>query len=382
MKPVSTRLWVLAAALLVLSTASLFAANSPHYLIANNDNSQANTANVYTIVGNTFLQQVAVIDTGGTGVNGIGAVGTKRVSILKSPTQACAFLADAGSADVAGISITTLKATGTFKAESTDSAPFGMAVVNNGKNVYAGFTGSNTVATYEILPGCTLKFIQDVAAAGLNGGSMLDMQVHKNILVASFQDGSIESFNVTDGVPVPNGDLQYSTGHTLDGSTPTGVDITADGHYAVFGGTNVPPLVEVSDISSGKLEATVVYSNLGNGGGSEAISLSPDGGLLYLSNFSSSQVTATFFDERSGAVSFGCISPTLKNFNFEAGMATATTSGTGFTLFVAEPDSDIASVHVTGGSGGCALAEAPRSPTHDDNTVTVDSVGVYPPRPY
>jgi hypothetical protein len=94
--------------------------------------------------------------------------------------------------------------------------------------------------TYEILPGCTLKFIQDVTAAGLNGGQVLDMWVHEHILVASFQDGSIESFNVAGGVPVPNGDLQYSTGHTLYNSAPSGVDITADGHYAVFGGTNVP----------------------------------------------------------------------------------------------------------------------------------------------
>jgi hypothetical protein len=238
------------------------------------------------------------------------------------------------------------------------------------------------LATYEILPGCTLKFIQDVAAAGLNGGQVLDMWVHEHILVASFQDGSIESFNVAGGVPVPNGDLQYSTGHMLYNSAPSGVDITADGHYAVFGGTNVPPLVEVSDISTGKLEPTVVYSNLGSGGGSEAIWLSPDENLLYLSNFSSSQVTATFFDRTAGAVSFGCISAALKGGNFEAGLATAIPSGAGITLFVGEPDVNIASVRVTGGSGSCSLTEAPSSPKADGNTITIESIGVFPPRPF
>jgi 6-phosphogluconolactonase (cycloisomerase 2 family) len=382
MTPLSQLLRSVTAALVVLSAAASYASNSSHYLITNNDNSRGNSATVYTISGNTMLTKTAVINTGGTGVDGIGDVATKRVSILNGSTQTCAFISDAGSADVAGISIATLTATGTFKAESTDTAPFGMAVVNNGKYVYASFTGSNRLATYEIMPSCTLKFIQDVAAAGLNGGPMIDMWVHEHILVASFQDGSIESFNVDAGVPVTNGDLQYSTGYTQDGSFPAGVDITADGHYAVFGGTNTPPLVEVSDISSGKLSATVAYSDLGSGGGSEAIWLSPDENLLYISNFSSSQVTAAFFDKTTGDVSFACISPTLKNFNYEAGMATATVSGAGFTLFVAEPDSDLASVRVTGGSDSCSLTEAPRSPVNDENTIGLDSIGVFPPRPF
>jgi hypothetical protein len=130
MKPFSKLPRILAAALIALCAATSNAANAPHYLITNNDNSQGNSASVYTILGNTFLEQAAVIETGGTGVDGIGAVATKRVSILNGPTQACAFLSEAGSADVAGISIATLTATGTFKAESTDSASFGMPVVN------------------------------------------------------------------------------------------------------------------------------------------------------------------------------------------------------------------------------------------------------------
>src|ERR1700730_3977263 len=93
----------------------------------------------YTILGNTFLEQAVVIETGGTGVDGIGAVATKRGRILNGLTQACAFLSEAGRTDA------TLTATGTFKAESTDSASFGMPVVNNAKHLYAGFTGSNTL---------------------------------------------------------------------------------------------------------------------------------------------------------------------------------------------------------------------------------------------
>ncbi len=382
MKSLSKLLRTLAAAIMGLSAATSYAANAPHYLITINDSSQGNSSSFYTIVADFLLKQTAVVNTGGTGVDGIGSVATKRVSILNSSTQACAFISDAGTADVAGISIPTLTATGTFKAGSADSAPSGMAVVNNGTNLYASFGGSQTLATYQILPGCILQFVQDIAASGLGGAGILDMWVHGNILVASFGDGSIESFNVAGGVPASNGDLQYSTGNTQNNSFVAGVDITSDGHYAIFGGTNTPPLVEVSDISSGKLEPTVVYSNLGNGGGSEAIWLSPDESLLYLSNFSTSQVTATFFDKTTGSVSFGCASPTLKGANFEAGLATATTSGTGTTLFVAEPDINIGSVRVKESSGSCSLAEAPRSPASDGNTITIESIGVFPPRPF
>jgi hypothetical protein len=218
----------------MLSVASSYAAPPAHYLITNNDFSRANSATFYRILGNRVLKQTAVVKTGGTGVDGIGAVATKRVSILDSPLGQCAFISDAGTADVAGISVPALRATGTFKAQSTDSAPFGMPLGNNGTFLYAGFTGSNMLATYSVLPGCKLHFIQDVPASGLSSGSILDFSVHKDILVASFQDGSIESFNISAGVPVSNGDEQFSTGHTESGNFPAGVDITADGHFAIF----------------------------------------------------------------------------------------------------------------------------------------------------
>lgn len=367
---------------LMLSGASSHAAPAVHYLITNNDVSP-NSATFYRILDDGVLKQTAVVKTGGMGVFGIGDVATKRLSILDSRLGQCAFISDAGTADVAGISILALRATGTFKAQNTDSAPFGMPVGNNGIFLYAGFTGSNTLATYRILRDCKLEFIQDVSASGLTGGSILDLSVHKNILVASFRDGSIESFNISAGVPVPNGDEQFSTGQVQNGNIPAGVDITSDGHFAIFGGTSVPPLVEVSDISSGKLEPTVVNSNLGNGGIPAAIWLSPDESLLYLSNFSPSTVTATFFDKSTGAVTFGCISPTLKGgFNFAAGLATAARTETGSILFVAEPEVDIGIVRVHATSENCSLSETPRSPVRDENTETIESIGVFPPRPF
>ena len=77
------------------------------------------------------------------------------------------------------------------------------------------------------------------------------MAVHANLLVVTYVDGSIESFETSNGEPVPSGDKQNSTGFVEEGDEPGGVDITSDGHYAIFGDVSVTTTVEVSDISSG-----------------------------------------------------------------------------------------------------------------------------------
>src|SRR6202023_1939370 len=88
------------------------------------------------------------------------------------------------------------------------------------------------------------------------------MAIHGNMLVATYGDGSIESFDISSGTPVSNGDKQNSTAYLKSqGATyPNGVEITKDGRYAIFGDTSTSTIVEVSDISSGKLSKTSVYT--------------------------------------------------------------------------------------------------------------------------
>jgi hypothetical protein len=154
--------------------------------------------------------------------------------------------------------------------------------------LYADFYNSNTIATFKVTSGCKLEFVGDTSAVGLNGGSVDGMALHGDILVVAYADGSIESFNVSKGIAVSNGDEQFSTGSKHDGGTPTGVDISSDGHYAIFGDATprVYVEVEVSDIFSGKLAPTVEYGGPGKHFGSEdsqVVRLSPDESLIYLS---------------------------------------------------------------------------------------------------
>jgi 6-phosphogluconolactonase (cycloisomerase 2 family) len=370
------------AALLVLCAAvSLSAAPAPHYLITNNDFSQGNSATFFNIMNTGSLREVAVVNTGGTGIDGIGAVDTKRVSVLSNSTQNCVFISDAGSNDVAGISIAGLSATGTFPASGTDSASAtGLGVVNNGTYLYASFSSSKTIATYQILSGCKLTFVGSLSAAGLGGQQINDMWAHGNTLVVSFFDGSIESFNISGGQPVSNGDLQFSTAQTQGIGSPGAVDITSDGHFAVFG-VGGPGAVEVSDISSGKLQPTVVYQNVGPGNGFAGIWLSPDESLLYIANFSTNEITAALFDKTTGVVSTGCSAPLRVN-GFEAGLATADATGTGHTLYVAEPETQIGIVNVSASGGACVLQETRKSPASNPHTITLESIGTFPPRPF
>jgi hypothetical protein len=165
------------------------------------------------------------------------------------------------------------------------------------------------------------------------------------------------------------------------------VDITQDGHYAIFGDVSVATIVEVSDISSGKLTKTIVYP-LGSSLSSSSVLLSPDETLLYISNTQGGQITAAFFDKTNGTLTKGCTSGPLKGFDtnwaYVGSLAAKNTSGTGGVVYAAEfgnPGS-IAIVNVKSSGGKCTLKESPKSPTMDPQSPGLLSIGVFPPRPF
>ena len=357
------------------------------FLITNNDlppKTAATSGTVFTFASDGTPQNPFHVSLGGSGAGG-GYFNSNRVSVLRS--SACAYLSLGGAGEIGGVDLQALRDIGNFPGSATDvGIDNGIGLVNNGTYLYASYSSSNTIATFAILPGCSLNFLGDISPLGKNSGNVKGMAVHGNLFVVTYGDGSIESFNVSAGIPVSNGDLQNATGYAHS-SFPAGVEITADSHFAIFGDQSSSTTIEVSDISSGKLTKTVLY-NLGAAGDSASIYLSPDETLLYITNTSVGRVSAAFFNATTGKVSRGCISKPLKGFDrnwvFLSNPVTELNTGTGSVLYLAEygASSGIAVLNVTSSGATCSLSETAASPVTDPDSTTLLSIGVYPPRKF
>jgi hypothetical protein len=363
------------------------AASMPHYLFTNNDNSEGNSSSVYTIGAEGVLTHKAVINTGGFGYDGEGSPNTNKVLVTHDRHGDCVYLSEnitsVAIPVVTSISIKPLKFVGHFVGSGKEHVGTnGLGLAGNESYVYADFSLSQTIGTYRKLSGCKLKFLGDVPAVGLNSGYVVGMKANQDILVVTFSDGSIESFNLANGKPAANGDLQYSTAHSEKGYYATAVDITSNRRFAIFG--DYQNALEVSDLSSGKLTPTVPYYGLGVADIGD-IFLSPDEGLLYFTDFSVGRVSAAAFDKSSGLLSPGCKSAVLKGYNqkwaFAAAITLESTTGSGGVLYVTEPDRWIGSVRVSGHEQ-CSFSELQKSPTYDEHASTLESAGVFPPRTF
>ena len=368
--------------------------DSSIYVMTNDDGTLHNYSSFYTAVvvqGQPTLTNQHGVLTEGTGIGG-GFFGANRVVLPPSSTAQCEYISDANSGDIAAINIQTQQLVGTSMGSSNDiGTSNGIGMAMNQNYLYAGYTLSNTIATFSVGAGCQLTFLGDITVAPLNGGWIAGMALNGNMLVVAYIDGSIQSFNVSNGIPISNNDEQNSTGFAA-AYFPDGVDITQDGHFAIFGDAAVTTTVEVSDISSGKLLPTSLYI-LGDATrsiapvvNSSTVRLSPDESLLYIGNSQSGNVSAAFFNKNTGRVSGGCVSKQLTNFynpwSYVGSLATRDTTGNGNVLYAAEFGSSIAILNVMSTGTTCTLTEAPSSPVGDNLSPGLLSIQVFPPRPF
>lgn len=368
------------------------------FLVTNNDVPKSNppvgppgsTATFYSLGANGAVTGVTVVRTGGVGVGG-GDFAFSRLVIVPQGQDACVFASNAApTPNIAGISARKLTLSGNFAASPSDSATSnGIGLVANASYLFAAFSSSSTIAVFSIQAGCQLTFIGDVFAVGLNGGLVAGMAIHGPIMIATFGDGSIESFNIAAGMPVSNGDAELSTGSAED-HLPNGVDITADGHYAIFGDASATTTVEVSDISSGRLTPTLSY-DLGSGWNSSSVRLTPDESMIIVTNNSGGSVTALHFNKVTGAVSFGCSSGPLSGFytswSYAGAAALQLPTSVGGLIYVPEFGSNgfssIGMAQLTTTGTSCTLSELSISPIVDNKDASaLLSIGTYPVRSF
>ena len=375
------------------------APSTPIYVLTNDDNVYQSSVSFYVAGGTQGAPTLTFdhsVNTQGQGIAG-GLFGTPRINLLPDASAHCIYASNAASGDISAVDITTNQLAGRFAASPSDAGDAsGIGIALNANYLYAGYTTSKTIATFSILPGCQLSFLDDVPAAGLNGGSVAGMAVRGDILVVAYADGSIESFNIADGLPQSNGDAQNSTAYLRTGSNfPESVEITQDGHFALFGDSSIATEVEVSDISSGRLTTTVQYvvsggSNVvGTGVNSGTLRLSPDETMIFMGNNDGGSVSAAFFDKNTGKVRGGCTSRPLAGFynpwSFVGSIATRDTTSTGGVLYVAEfgvGGSFIGIVNIGSDGTHCTLTESAASEVPDITSDGLLSITVFPPRSF
>jgi hypothetical protein len=400
------RLRLFLTAIMLASLGTLCGAASKHlsvpgqstYVITNDDGT-LHTYVSFFLAGGTqgapTLTFASDTNTQGKGIGG-GFFGLPRVNMLPDSSAQCVYASNAGSSDISGINIQSRVLGGIFPASPADVADSdGIGLVLNSNYLYAAYSDSNTIATFAVLPGCQLSYLSDLPVAGLNGGLIAGIALNGNMLVLTYGDGSIQSFNVSTGLPVSNNDLQNSTGYINGAFFPEGVDVTADGHFAVFGDSSLASVIEVSDISSGKLTPTVQYTvpslatSVATTHNSGSIRLSPDESMIFMGNNDGGSVAAVFFDKRTGKVSAGCQSPALAGFYnpwaFVGSIATRDTTGSGGVLYVAEygfSGSYLGILNINTNGVTCTLTESPNSGVADLLSDGLLSISVFPPRPF
>jgi 6-phosphogluconolactonase (cycloisomerase 2 family) len=389
----STESWFLrsvAVMVAVLAVSGLAAAGT-QYVVTNDDAAYPFLTGVsfYAVGSNglpVFQQQV---QTGGFGIGG-GYFGLNRIAVLNDGDQQCVYTSEAANGDIAGISVNTFIVGGSATGSDTDAGTSnGIGLAMNSTYLYASFTDSKTIGTFQVQPGCGLSFLNDTSVSGLHGGVINAMAVHGTILVATYTDGSIQSFDISGGTPLSNGDEQITSATMASqGATyANSIDITTDGHYAIFGDTSTSLSVEVSDISSGKLTKTQAYNSTVSIN-SSTLMLSPDETLLYVIDTQGAAVSALFFNKTTGKLSAGCTSPALSgqsaNWSYLAGMGLLGQTGNGGGVYVAEfgSSSGIATVTLSSTGQKCSLKEAQGSPASDPLSPGLLSIGTFPPRSF
>ncbi len=387
MRPLPPCFWIASLVAMFLAGSGLATAATP-YIITNDDALFPFTSVSFLAVGAhgglTLSKDVATV---GGGIGG-GYFGMQRVVALNNASQSCVFASEAASGDVVGIDVNTLTVGGSAIGSATDAGTAnGIGLAMNDQYLYAGFTDSNTIGAFKVLSGCGLMFVSDIGVAGVEGGIVNGMAARGNILVATYTDGTIESFDTSNGTLVPHGDKQLSTGtlRARGATFPNSVDITSDGHYAIFGDTSTLMVIEVSDISSGKLTKTRVHSSSASISSSN-IMLSPDETLLYVVNTQGASVSVLFFNKTTGTLSGGCTSGPIRgqstDWSYLGGLALAQPTGDGDGAYVAEFPSGIARVHLKTKGKTCTLQEAVQSPFLDRNTSGLLSITSFPPRSF
>jgi len=214
------------------------------YVLTNDDNPAGNTATAFVLNTATgALTQAAVLTTGGTGLGG-GFFAATSEAVAQN--EACVFVADTGSDDIAAFSKATgFKKVGNYSNAALSFSALGaggsISVTPNGKFLYGGYSGSENIGAWSVASNCALNFIAAyVPSTGADTFSPLKVTPSGSALIVPSIDLSLAtlfSINATTGALTEVNNVNWSTNTTCEsvGCYPSGLDITENNSLVVFG---------------------------------------------------------------------------------------------------------------------------------------------------
>jgi len=215
--------------------------------VITDDNSQTNTASVYSLNTATgAMTLLTVFQTGGQGQ--LGTFSGYTVAVTQGAR--CAFVFNSGSSDIAAFAKATgYKKVGNYSNPLLNSSPFGgsLAVTPNGRWLYGSYTNSENIGAWKINPDCSLGFIAAyVPSVGADSFSTLGITPNGlGLIVPAPNHFAAEAFRITaDGSLADVNFVSWKGDSTCaqEGCFPLGVDFTKDSHVAIFGNSGQPLL--------------------------------------------------------------------------------------------------------------------------------------------
>ncbi|HTZ98551.1 MAG TPA: hypothetical protein VMB18_19265 [Terriglobales bacterium] len=375
-------------ALVILSIVGLLPtyslAQSGYYAITNNDPpGVSNSATIFQVKGKA-LKIIDNLSTGADG-NGGGTFDLPRIVLGKTGSTQCLFVADAGSSDVASFQLPKLNKVGNYTDPQGNSTGFGssMGLATRNNLLFAAYGTTANIGVFQIGSGCNLSLLGTYNAAGSVAGIRVSPDGKTLVVGYGYGANQVDSFSVSSaGALTENGPYASVNG-------AAGVDITADSKFAVFGdATGGTTQVEVYPINSnGTLGTETSFGgdgSLGSGQDSSSPWLSPNGKFLFISNNLSKQVTSLGFSESPLSVTYVGITTLQDSGQIISigGLTTASPSGNGGGLYVAEFSSPDGLVGLLQINANGTTTEAPTSPFSTDVSSSLLSVAAYPSRSF
>ena len=244
-------------------------ASSPNDIAVSPDGNYVYVANYSGSVGSYSA-------TSGT-LDYIGAsnTGSQSYAVAVSPDGKYIYVVNRGDDTVESFSVTNgVISTNPLETPvSTGSAPW--SVVASGNYIYVVNNTAGTLQSFEITSGVIVPTPISTVSTGTNPISVAVLGDY--VYVANNGDNSVQAFNVVDGV------INYDTRNTVStGISPTSMSISLDGKYLYV--VSINSFLKAFSISDGNL-TLVNYSNIGQDGNSEAISIAAAEDYVYIVDY-------------------------------------------------------------------------------------------------